>query len=82
MCDLAFAKAHVGAKSVWNQDYHLFWSTLPGGWDTDVQCTRGSGSADMQCCQSTDEDTAFLWYNANNKVCCADGSLGNVGDQC
>jgi hypothetical protein len=81
MCDLAFAKAHVSAKSVFKNDYHMFWSTLPGGW-SQGNCQTGTGSADMQCCQAQADDTAWVLYNANNKVCCADGSIGNLGDQC
>jgi len=82
MCDLAFAKAHVGAKDVFVKDYHLFWTTIPGGWEPKDDCIRGGGSADMQCCQAQADDTAFILYNADNKVCCQDGSIGNIGDQC
>jgi len=80
MCDLAFAKAHVGAKGVFVTDYHLFWTTT--AWDPEDNCIRGSGSADMQCCQAHAQDTALILYNADNKVCCQDGTIGNLGDQC
>jgi len=79
-CDLAFAKAHVGAKSAFVADYHLFWTTT--GWEPKEDCLRGSGSADMKCCQAQADDTAFILYNADNKVCCRDGTIGNLGDQC
>ena len=40
-CDLAFAKAHVSKAHVFTTDYHLFWSTLPNGWDPKDNCPRG-----------------------------------------
>jgi len=80
MCDLAFSKAHVGVKNHFTNDYHLFWSTT--SWEPEQDCVPGSGPADMQCCQAASEDTAFVLYNANNKVCCANGAIGNLGDQC
>ena len=78
MCDLAFARAHVAVTNQFNQ---MYWSGL--GWSADdCTITGTTGSADFQCCQAANKDTAFALYNANNMICCADGSIGNVGDQC
>merc|ERR1712210_444992 len=73
-----FAKAHVGAKDVWNNDYHMFWSTT--GWDMDTGCVSSSGgSVDPQCC-STDTSAASI-FNAYTKECCANGTVKPIG-QC
>lgn len=69
-CDLAFAKDHVGVTQVFNTDYHLFWSTLPNGWDPKDNCPRGgSGPYDPQCCGAP--DSAYVLFNAASKKCCA-----------
>ena len=81
-CDLAFAKAHMMHTVHFNRDKHFFWSTT--GWDPLSNCSSaGPGSpADVQCCQAKARDTAWSLYNADDKVCCRDGSIGNLGDQC
>jgi len=80
-CDLAFAKAHVAKAHVFNKDKHLFWSTLPGGWEPKENCPRGGGGPyDPQCCRM-DVTTPFLLYNKANHECCPDGSVAKQG-QC
>lgn len=69
-CDLAYAKTHVSHTNVFNTDYHLFWSTLPNGWDPEYNCPRiGGGLSDPQCCGN--QDGAYVLFNAVNHVCCA-----------
>lgn len=78
-CDLAFAKAHVEKAHVFNQDYHLFWSTRPNGWEPKDNCPRGgSGPYIPECCGKP--TGAYALFNAANHVCCA----GEVqkGSQC
>ena len=84
-CDLAFAKNSAPVVSVWDEDYHAFWSKRPGGWDEndyDNNCVNNPGSADMQCCTNSDKTTPYLWYNENNKQCCSDGSVKEDGASC
>jgi hypothetical protein len=72
-CDLQFAKAHVAKKHVFTTDYHLFWSTLPNGWDPKDNCPRGGGGPyDPQCCGKP--DGPFVLFNAANRACC-DGEV-------
>jgi hypothetical protein len=79
-CDLAFAKNHVGQANKFNTDYHMFWSTLPNGWEPKDNCPRGGGGPyDPQCCGG--DTTAFVLYNAENHDCCPDGSTAKSG-QC
>jgi len=69
-CDLQFAKAHVAQVHVFNTDYHLFWTTMPNGWDPEDNCPRsGSGPYDPQCCGNP--DGPYVLYNAASKSCCA-----------
>jgi len=78
-CDLAFAKAHVSKAHVFNKDFHLFWSTLPGGWEPKANCPRGGGGPyDPQCCGGL--ETAAVLYNAANHDCCPDGSTAAQGE--
>lgn len=77
-CDAAFARNHVAAKDVWNNDYHLFWTTT--GFDTETSCVPNSGGAtDPRCC-STPTSAASI-FNALTKECCANGSVKPLG-QC
>lgn len=72
-CDLAFAKNHVAKAHVFTTDYHLFWSTLPNGWDPKDNCPRGgSGPYDPQCCGSP--TGPYFLYNAASRSCC-DGQV-------
>lgn len=86
MCDLAFAKAHVGVVSHFDKEYHRFWSIT--GWNptntSEAGVTGGhpTSTNSMKCCQTNAKDSAFVLYNINTKVCCVDGSIGNMGDQC
>ena len=51
-CDLQFAKAHAEKFQVFNVEFHLFWTTLPNGWEPHDSCPRsGNGPHDPQCCQ-------------------------------
>ncbi|CBY32091.1 unnamed protein product [Oikopleura dioica] len=77
-CDAAFAMNHVGVKDVYNNDYHMFWSTT--GWNMDTECVSSSGGAvDPKCC-STDTSAASI-FNAYTKECCANGTVKPIG-QC
>ena len=81
-CDLAFAKAHVSKAHVFNADYHLFWSTLPGGWEPQDTCPRGGGGPyTPKCCGVP--TGPYVLFNAVNHQCCADGSIvKNTTGQC
>lgn len=83
-CDAMFARAHVGAKDVFDNKYHMFWAAGAGhpAWEPEEEqnCPRhGSGPVDPQCCQAQTQDGPFKLYNAHNKKCCADGRV--VGSQ-
>lgn len=72
-CDLAFAKAHVSEAHVFNIDYHMFWSTLPNGWEPEDNCPRsGPGPYEPKCCGKP--GNPFVLYNAAQKQCC-DGEV-------
>jgi len=80
-CDAAFARAHPKVKHVFNEDYHLFWSTI--GWEPKdpENCKRGHGINDPQCCGTP--LTPYQIYNAhpmapNPKQCCN----GEVRESC
>ena len=75
-CDLAFAKASAQAKSVWDHKYHVLWSGRP------QDCPVSNSPVDMKCCRDADKSSAFLWYNANNKQCCANGEVKKIGELC
>ena len=76
-CDAKFARDHVSKAHVFNTDYHLFWSTLPGGWEPRDSCPRGGGGPyDPQCCGTP--TTAGVLFNAASKKCCA----GTVQKEC
>jgi len=82
-CDLAFAKAHAQVANVYDSKYHAFYGPN-GGFDKDDEenCEPGSGPHEPDCCQSSGQDTAFIWYNTLNKQCCADGTVVPNGDMC
>jgi len=76
-CDLQFAKNHVGAKDVFNEDYHMFWSTLPGGWEPKDNCLpSGNGPYIPKCCGSP--GNPYVLFNSATKKCCA----GEVKKEC
>lgn len=87
-CDAKFAREHVAKKDVFDNKYHMFWSTNNGGemWDpaTNPQnCPRGGGGAyDPQCCTNDAKTSPFLLYNAESKHCCADGSVKSQNETC
>jgi hypothetical protein len=72
-CDAQFARDHVGVAHVFNADYHLFWSTIPGGWEAKDNCPRGGGGPYIPKCCGT-PTTAAVLFNAANKKCC-DGEV-------
>jgi len=76
-CDAMFAEAHVGAKHVFDNKYHMFWAEREGAsWDPEEKCfPTGTTPVDPQCCQANTNDTPFLLYNANAKKCCSDGRV-------
>lgn len=53
-CDAMFAAAHNGVKQHYDQDYHMFYSRFPQGWDPEGnsdQCVSGgAGAAEPACC--------------------------------
>ena len=79
-CDLAFAKAHVSKIEHFNTDYHQFWSTLPERWVPEDKCQRGSGPYEPECCGVP--TGPYVLFNGLNQQCCADGTVGKIGDQC
>ena len=73
-CDSAFARDHVAAKDVFNEDWHLFWSTLPGGFEPRDDCPRtGHGSTAHALCCRDPSGTAAI-YNPKLSQCC-DGHI-------
>ena len=87
-CDAKFAREHVGQTGVFDEKYHMFWSTNNGGtmWDPandDAACPRGGGGVyDPQCCAPEDGTGPALLYNAASKACCADGRVVTDASQC
>merc|ERR1739838_448576 len=84
-CDALFAKVHSTAKDVWDQDYHMFWSTTTPQWNAEGtnSCQAGSpGSADFQCCRNDAKTSPYIWYNAQGNQCCSDGSVVQDGQFC
>jgi len=80
-CDAMFARQHAPVTGVFDQKYHMFWSTTAGYemWDPQSDphtfCPRnGGGPYVPECCGG--ETTPFILYNAaSNKQCCPDGSV-------
>ena len=80
-CDLAFAKNHGPKQHVYNQDYHYFLSTRPGGWEPKEDCPKSGGDpSDPKCCGGS--TAPFVIYNAKKNRCCADASILHIGAQC
>lgn len=72
-CDAQFARDHVSQAHVFNADYHLFRSTLPGGWEPQENCPRGGGKMTKpECCGTP--TTASVFFNAASQKCC-DGTV-------
>ncbi|CAG5109909.1 Oidioi.mRNA.OKI2018_I69.chr2.g4378.t1.cds [Oikopleura dioica] len=44
-CDARFAKAHADAVGVFNENYHMFWST--SGWNSDNECVSSPPSVGL-----------------------------------
>lgn len=71
-CDLDFAKKLTeDLVSVFNPDYHLFYSTT--GWNPEESCEKGSGSSRPECC-GPDDGPKYI-FNSLKKQCCADHSI-------
>ena len=87
-CDVAFAKALLAVKHVYDEKYHHYY----GNFDATENCLSGSGpagpgsagpgSADKKCCNNADKSTSFKLYNSNNQKCCSDGSIKHFGEFC
>jgi hypothetical protein len=78
-CDRRFAIDHAAATDVWTADYHRFYSNPE--FDSDAQCIpNGGGNPDPQCCNNGDYSSPFIFYNANRKQCCSDGSVASIGN--
>jgi len=88
-CDAMFARKHVGKTDVFDNKYHMFWSTSHGHamWDPKSDpashCPRGgNGVYEPECCRPKNGNGPAVLYNSANKVCCNDGRvLGDVS-QC
>jgi len=77
-CDAQFGRQMPAHRHVFNEDYHLFWSTT--GWSPEENCLRGgNGPYEPQCCGA--DDGPLKIFNAKTKECCADGSVVAQG-QC
>jgi len=87
-CDAKFAREHVAQTGVFDEQYHMFWSTNNGGamWDPandDAACPRGGGGVyDPQCCVDDAGEGAALLYNAATKACCSDGRVVQDASAC
>ena len=69
-CDAQFARNHVGQAHVFDPDYHLFWSTLPNGWEPKDNCPRGGGGPyTPECCGTP--TTPDILFNGATRQCCA-----------
>lgn len=77
-CDAMFAQEHVAQAHVFTTDYHMFWSTLPNGWEPQEACPRGGGTPSTpQCCVAPDGPAVM--FNADTHTCNpADGSVSNM----
>jgi len=74
-CDLNYAKTVPATVSVWNPDYHMFYTTI--GWDPDTSCQRTKGQSKPECCSHNDGPMKI--YNSLVKECCMDGSIKKIG---
>jgi hypothetical protein len=85
-CDAMFAEQHVGAKDVFQNKYHMFWSTNEGGamWDPendpDACPHNGGGPYEPECCGG--HDTPFVLFNSVNKKCCPNGKVKLDNQSC
>ena len=73
-CDRAFAQDHVNTKDAFNEDWHLFWSTLPGGFEPKDDCQSGGhgSTSHPECCRNPSGTSSI--YNPNMSQCC-DGHI-------
>jgi len=83
-CDKQFAANHVAQKDVFDEQYHMFWSTNNGGemWDPQNDPTacpsNGGGPSTPQCCGGN--GLPFHLYNSDVKQCCADRTVAQIGE--
>ncbi|CBY24988.1 unnamed protein product [Oikopleura dioica] len=63
-CDAKYARtlAETDALSVFNSDYHGFWSAI--GWTADEECPGRGSPAQPECCGG--HDKPYVLYNALN----------------
>lgn len=74
-CDLDYAKKIPGVINVFDNNYHLFWST--NGWKPETDCKRTPGTSQPECCQVN--DGPFKIFNTLKQECCQDGSIKRIG---
>ena len=63
----------------WNQDYHVFWSSV--GWDPENQCSpvrNGETTVHRSCC-GPESTGPFQLYNEQTHQCCTDFSIESIG---
>jgi len=75
-CDLKFSQEMPAHRDVFNEDYHLFWSTI--GWNAEEDCYRGGGGPyEPECCGAPDGPMRL--FNDATKDCCSDHSIKPEG---
>ena len=80
-------KNHGAVSDDFTDDYHHLWSSTYGQseFKPEQNCQphgQNQFPVDMSCCQAEDMKSAFMWYNANLKKCCPNGSTRLFGDLC
>ena len=79
MCDVEFVKQSHSQRSVFNEDYHAFWTST--GFDHEEDCPSAGGNpVEHECCGGTDKP--FKWIGLNHWQCCPDGTVLSANDQC
>lgn len=87
-CDAKLAADTFAAREVWNQDWHGFWSELPGGFDNrepDHCPTNGGNPVDHECCGGATKPFLWVAVGPGHNQCCADpagGIVKDYNDQC
>jgi len=72
-CDAMFAQEHVSKKDVFDEDYHLFWSKRPNGWEPKDNCPKGGNGPYIPECCVTPTGPAFLYNSVSHQ--CLDGTV-------
>jgi len=88
-CDAMFARKHVSKTHVFDDKYHMFWSTSKGYpmWDPksdpSAHCPRGGGGQyEPECCAPKDGTGYFVLFNTVSKKCCNDGRVVHDSVKC